>query len=53
MKKFVIISIVSTSILSLSALVFFVYRLGYCNGCDKYIGASECKPKRKLNFFGN
>lgn len=33
--------------------LFIAYRLGYCIGCDKYINASECKPKRKLNFMGD
>lgn len=37
----------------ISALLLFLfsYRLGYCNGCDKYIGATECKPSRRLRFF--
>lgn len=44
--------IIIFSLFSLCSL-FIAYRLGYCNGCDKYINASECKPKRKLNFMGD
>jgi hypothetical protein len=48
MKK-VIIGFSQGIILITSLLV--AYRLGYCNACDEYIGASECKPTRKLRFF--
>ncbi len=48
MKKIIIYF--SQSIIVLM-LMSFIYRLGYCNGCDKYIGASACKPSRRLCFF--
>ena len=49
MKK-VIIGFVQGVVVIASVLA--AYRLGYCNACDKYIGASECKPTRVLHFFG-
>lgn len=48
MKKiFIYIAELVTIILA----IIIAYRLGYCNACDKYIGASECKPTRRLHFF--
>ncbi len=48
MKKiFIYIAELVTVILA----IITAYRLGYCNACDKYIGASECKPTRRLHFF--
>lgn len=48
MKKLVVII---SQILVFCMSLLFVYRLGYCNACDKYRNASECKPMRKTNFF--
>lgn len=48
-----IISIISVATAVIASLTYAAYRLGYCNACDKYIGASECKPKRYLNFLGD
>lgn len=54
MKKDVRIGIISfiCGILFVAPFLYIMYQLGYCNACDKYIGASECKPKRKLDFTG-
>lgn len=49
MKKLILPGILTTAILTL--LTFFSYRLGYCNACDKYIKATECKPIRKINLL--
>ena len=38
----------ATIISSISAVVG--YAIGYCNGFDKRVGASECKPARKWYF---
>lgn len=46
-KVLIIISQIILVILSLCT----IYRLGYCNACDKYRNASECKPMRQTNFF--
>ncbi len=48
MKKVIIIAL-QISIFCMS--LFALYRLGYCNACDRYRNASECKPTRMTNFF--
>jgi len=47
--KTVLISVIS--IISIVGISFLSYRIGYCNAYDRYRGASECKPARKLNLF--
>lgn len=47
-----LISLVSFLVAFVCTLVGFVsYRLGYCNACDEYIEASECKPMRSYGLF--
>lgn len=48
MKKVIVIV---SQILVFCMSLFAVYRLGYCNACDRYRNASECKPSRMTNFF--
>lgn len=38
----------ATIISSISAVIGYV--IGYCNGFDKRVDASECKPARKWYF---
>ena len=47
MKK--LIYVIEFIVVILMCIIF--YRLGYCDACDKYIDASECKPTRQLHFF--